>query len=215
MDVQREEPDEGVVMRVINGILSQGIDGLGPFSSSEVLASQFSGDAGYADTQARVDAMIRWESAKNFGTGFLSGLGGLITLPVTIPMSLYASWIVQARLAGAIAHLHGYSTRDERVRTLILLSLIGDAGKELMKEFGVKLGNKMAMKALEAVPGRLFIEINKRVGFRLITKAGEKGLINVLKMVPLAGGVVGGSIDAVGCRTVGRTADSIFRPATG
>ena len=32
-----------------------------------------------------------------------------------------------------------------------------------------------------SIPGKLFVEINKQVGFRLITKAGQTGSINVMK----------------------------------
>jgi hypothetical protein len=202
--------DESVVMSLINGILSHGIDGIGFLSSSESLAREYTSDPGYLDTQARVDALIRWESAKNFGTGFATGLGGLVVLPLTIPAGMYASWVVQARLAGAVAHLHGYSTSEERVRTLVLLAILGDAGKEVLKDFGVKLGNKLAAKAVEKIPGRVFIEINRAIGFRLITKGGEKGLINVMKLVPIVGGPVSGTFDAFACQAVGRTADAIF-----
>lgn len=204
------KPDEGIVMRLVQGVLSHGVDGLGPMSSSVELAEEYRRDSSYAGLDARVDACIRWEVAKNCGTGFVTGLGGLITLPVTIPASMYTAWFVQARLAGAIANLYGYSTQEERVRTFILLSLIGDAGREVMKQAGVQLGNKVAMKAVQAIPGKVLIEINKKIGFRLITKAGEKGIVNVAKLVPLAGGVVGGAVDGATCMGVGKTAKGIF-----
>lgn len=57
----------------------------------------------------------------------------------------------------------------------------------------------------------MFIEIHKKVGFRLITKAGEKGIINMVKLVPLAGGLVSGTVDAASCMAVGKTAKHLFR----
>lgn len=68
------------------------------------------------------------------------------------------------------------------------------------------------MKALKAVPGRLLIERNKLVGFRLLTKAGTKGVINLIKRVPVAGGLVGGTVDAFACRKVGALAREMFAP---
>ncbi|MCB9779938.1 MAG: hypothetical protein H6742_15345 [Alphaproteobacteria bacterium] len=44
----------------------------------------------------------------------------------------------------------------------------------------------------------------------MITKAGEKGIINVVKLVPLAGVGVGGAIDAVACVGVGKPAKGLF-----
>jgi hypothetical protein len=36
--------------------------------------------------------------------------------------------------------------------------------------------------------------------------------VNLSKAVPLVGGVVGGSFDAIVCRAVGRAAKTLFRP---
>jgi hypothetical protein len=68
----------------------------------------------------------------------------------------------------------------------------------------------LAKTFIEKVPGKVLIEINKRVGFRLLTTAGEKGAINLMRGVPLVGGVVGGTFDAVACRVVGGNARALF-----
>ena len=52
-------------------------------------------------------------------------------------------------------------------------------------------------------------QINKAVGFRLVTKFGEKGVINLGKGIPLVGGI-GGTVDAVGTTTIGKTAKRVF-----
>ena len=70
----------------------------------------------------------------------------------------------------------------------------------------------MAMSALKRLPGRTFIEINKRVGFRLLTKFGEKGVINAGRAVPLLGGLVGGGVDAAWTKSIGNRARDIFTP---
>jgi uncharacterized protein (DUF697 family) len=204
------EDDEGAMIQLVRAVLAQGVDGFGGVASSAVLADQYLSDPSYPSLDARVDALIRWEASRNFGTGFVTGLGGLITLPVAVPASMYANWFLQARLAGAIASLYGYNTSEERVRTLVLLSLIGDAGREVVKGVGVQVGNKLGMKAVQAVPGKVLIEINKQVGFKLITKAGKTGVINLVKVVPVAGGLVGGAVDGASCVAVGRMAKSLF-----
>ncbi len=48
---------------------------------------------------------------------------------------------------------------------------------------------------------------NKAVGFRLVTKAGTTGLVNLTKAVPVVGGFVGGTFDYVAVCAVGRYAD--------
>lgn len=64
------------------------------------------------------------------------------------------------------------------------------------------------------MPGRILVEINKKIGFRLLTKAGERGIVNLTKMIPLVGGVGGGTVDAIACQTVGSVAKRSFRPST-
>ncbi len=86
--------------------------------------------------------------------------------------------------------------------------------QEVVKQAGIKVGEKVTIGALKKVPGRVLIEINKRVGFRLFTKFGEKGVVNLVKLVPLAGGVIGGTIDGAACYSVGQLADRMFRPET-
>lgn len=204
------ENDEGGMISLVRAVLAQGVDGVAGIASSAQLAAQYRDDPSYGSLDERVDALIRWEASRSFGTGFVTGLGGLITLPVAVPASLFANWFLQARLAGAIACLYGYDTSEERVRTTVLLSLIGDAGREVLKGAGVQIGNKVAANALKALPGKVLIEINKRVGFKLFTKAGEKGVINLVRVVPLAGGVVGGAVDGAACVAVGRAAKALF-----
>jgi hypothetical protein len=95
-----------------------------------------------------------------------------------------------------------------------LLSLVGDSFKEVLKEAGIKVGNQIGKQLIAKIPGKFLIEINKKVGYRLITKAGEKGIVNLTKLIPIAGGFIGGSFDAVACRTVGKTARTIFCPGS-
>lgn len=205
------QPNESKVLLLVRKVLDLALDGVGPLSSASLLAQEYELDQSYATTDARVDALIRWEATKNFTSGFLSGLGGIVTLPVTVPAALGASWVIQARLCGAIAELYKYSLREDRVRTLVLLALVGDSGKEILKEAGINASKRLTLAAIEKLPDTILTEINKRVGFRLLSKAGETGVINLTKLVPLLGGVVAGSLDATMCVAIGKTGKRIFR----
>ena len=196
-------------------LLEHGIRGLGPLSSAESLADNYLRTAKYRDDDARVAALVKWETSKNFTTGFLTGLGGFITLPVAIPAALAASWAVQARMAGAIARVYGHELEDERVRTKILLALAGDVAREAMKDLGIKTGDKLTQRAVEQIPGRLLVEVNKRIGAKLASQVGARVLLKFPRAVPVLGGFVGGALDAVVCRKVGATAKMLFRPPAG
>jgi uncharacterized protein (DUF697 family) len=201
--------------RLATYLLDKGLAGAGPLSSAEDLASEYLIDGSFASDEARVDTLIRRETRKNFTTGFVTGLGGIVTFPVTIPAALGASWLIQARMAGAIARIYGHDLASERVRTKILLSLAGDVAKEAMNDLGLKLGSKLTQRAVDQIPGRLLVEVNKRIGARLLANVGGRVLLKVPRAVPILGGVVGGSLDAVVCRMTGRSAKTLFRPPAG
>lgn len=207
-----DTPDESKALQVVNWITERAIKGVPPLCSAENLAMEYSIDQSYPDNEERIESLINWETTKNFTSGFVTGLGGILTLPVTIPGALGASWIIQARMAAAIAILGGHDISSDRVKTFVIASLAGDACKDVVKSAGIQIANGLAKSAIKKIPGHVLIEINKKVGFRLITKAGEKGAINLMKAVPLAGGIVGGIFDAGACRIVGKQAKRIFLP---
>jgi uncharacterized protein (DUF697 family) len=208
-------PTEESAHALVTFLLDKGLGGFPPLSSAASLADEYLIDRGYQDDDQRVAALIKWEVRKNFTTGFITGLGGFVSLPLGIPSALAASWLIQARMAGAIASIYGHDVTHERVRTLILLSLAGDVAKEAMADLGLNIGNKLPQAVTRQVPGRALVEINKRIGLRLLAKTGQRGLAQFPKAVPVLGGVVGGTFDAVVCRMVGKTAKKLFAPVAG
>jgi uncharacterized protein (DUF697 family) len=208
-------PTEERANALVTFLLDKGLGGFPPLSSAASLADEYLIDQGYKDDDERVAALIKWEMRKNFTTGFITGLGGFISLPLGIPSALAASWLIQARMAGAIARIYGHDLASERVRTMILLSLAGDVAKEAMADLGLNLGNKLPQTVTRQVPGRALVEVNKRIGMRLLTQTTQRGLAQFPKAVPVLGGVVGGAFDAVVCRMVGKTAKKLFAPVAG
>jgi len=206
---------DGSASQLASYLLDKGLTGFGPLSSAASLANEYLGDARYGDDDARVAALIKWEIAKNFSTGFLTGLGGFVTLPVAVPSALAASWVLQARMAGAIAHIYGHDLASDRVRTKVLLSLAGDVARDAMRDLGLKPGSKLTQRAVDQIPGRALVEINKRIGARLLARIGQRVILKFPRAIPVFGGVVGGSLDAMVCRMVGRTAGMLFRPPSG
>ena len=64
--------------------------------------------------------------------------------------------------------------------------------------------------ALPIFPGTLLVKINQAVGFRLLTKFGEKGVLNIVKGIPLLGGIIGATFDILSTNTVGNIARDLF-----
>ncbi len=157
-----------------------------------------------------INAMIRWRTAYAAGTGFVTGVGGIATLPVMIPASLATSYALGANLAAAIAHRRGYDINSDKVRAMILLCLLGESGKTILKNMGAEIGKKSFQRFIKNIPRKALVEINRRAGYRLVAKTGEKSTISLTKMVPLVGGVIGAGFDGAFVNSCGQAAKIMF-----
>ena len=166
--------------------------------------------AGTGSLEERARQLVRWQVTKAGTSGFLSGLGGVITMLVAIPANIASVMYVQIRMIAAVAHLGGHDIRNDQVRTLCYTCMCGKAAGDVVKNTGISLGTKLTEQAIKKVAGKTLKNINKKVGFRLVTKFGEKGIINLGKMVPIAGGVVGGTFDAASTYVIGKIARTTF-----
>jgi hypothetical protein len=193
-------------------ILDIGVDGAGPFRGSVDVANEVPRSRG-DDVESAVKHLSRVHIRLASTTGFVTGLGGLMTLPITLPVGVGGFYLLGARLAGGIAHLRGHDVHSEDVRTAVLLTMLGGAGTQIVKDAGITIGNKGLAAALAKVPGKAFLDINKKVGFRLVTKGGSTGVINAGKLVPLVGGPIGATIDGLSMKAVSGYARSAFPSA--
>lgn len=183
----------------------QGIPGLG---SVEEFAQSYTKRAGTVHDHAR--ALIFWHTTTAATSGFVAGLGGVLTLPVAIPANIASVMLIQLRMIAAIAHMGGYDIRDDQVKSLCYVCLCGNAAKDVLKGIGINAGSKVATHVIEQIPFAVIKTINQAVGFRLLTKFGQKGVINLGKAIPIVGGVVGGTFDGYGTRAVGKVACRVF-----
>ena len=158
----------------------------------------------------KVNSLIRWQKTKAVVSGFVTGLPGMIALPVTVPANISVVLLVQVRMIAAIAIMGGHDVRDDRVRTLVYACLAGNAGKEILSKMGVDFANKIVLVAIKGIPGKTLTAINKAVGFRLVTKFGEKGVVNMGKAIPLLGAVVGATFEFVATNAIGNVARNLF-----
>ena len=199
---------ENKIMDVLNWSYDKAVQGVAGLDSAYDLADDYLKQEGSLHAQA--NSLIRWQNTKAGTSGFLTGLGGIITLPVAIPANVASVMYVQIRMIAAIAHMGGYNLNDDRVKSLVFLCLTGNAAKDILKDVGIVVGKKLAENAIKNISGKTIVAINKKVGFRLLTKFGEKGVINLGKAIPLLGGVVGATFDSVSTNTVGNIARDTF-----
>ena len=177
-------------IEVLDKIYEASLNGLPAISKDiEDFSSDYIKQCNGNKTKA-VKALVRNQKSKLASSGFLTGLGGLITLPISIPADITTSWYVQLRMIAAIAYINGYDIHSDAVKTLAYSTLVGIKVSDIIKQTGLKYSEKVTMSALKKLPGNILIKINQKLGFRFITKFGEKGLINLFKIVPVVPGVI-------------------------
>ena len=213
-------PSEGTSQAVqalltgLNWIYDRAVGGLGGLAGglgiggAKERANAFLSTSG--NCEEAIDSLIKWSIMQAGTAGFVSNVGGLITLPVAIPANLAAVSFIQLNMVATIAHLRGHDVGSYRVRTFALACLAGSGAVDLLKDVGVQVGTRIAAQTIAAIPGATLIRINQAVGFRLVTKAGATGAANLSKLIPLVGGLVSGTIDGATTLAIGKAAKSLF-----
>lgn len=155
-------------------------------------------------------SLINNSTVKCGTSGFLTGLGGFATMIATLPANITSVMYVQLRMCCAIAKMAGYDIYSDQVQTLIYACLTGSAMGDILKQAGIKFGQKFGVAMVKKIPGKTITAINQKVGFRFVTKFGEKGIVNLGKVVPVLGAFIGGGIDVASTRIIGYNAYKIF-----
>lgn len=193
---QNTQINKGLMAKTLDWAYFKAINGFTGVDSAYDLGNSYLQQNGILEQQ--VDSLIKWQVAKAATSGFVTGLGGVMTMPLTVPANIASVIYVQIRMIAAIAYMGGYDIRDDRVKSLVYICMVGNGAKELLKDMSVKAGEKLLTKTIE------------KVSIKLTSKIGEKGVTSLGKAVPVLGGVVGGSFDAVTTRVVGKVAKKIF-----
>jgi hypothetical protein len=192
----RVEPgNDGAVARLVQILLDAGIDGLGPLKSAQEMAQIARVSSRSAD--AAVAKVARNHVAKGGVGGFVTGVGGFLTMPIALPVNVVEFYIGATRMVAAIADLRGYDIDDPQVRTAVLLTLVGSDADDVLKKAGLTGGTSGKMLGLAAgqLPPAGLLMLNKAIGFRILRGVGEKAFSRLGRGVPLAGGVLGGGVD--------------------
>ena len=202
--------DDSKTLKFTDKLLQSAVTGVGPFKSAEVVAQEALRT--HKDPEKAIQKLLVTHRRVVGTAGFVSGLGGLITMPVAIPADMTAFYANAARMSAAVAYIRGYDLTTDEVRSGILLSLLGASAGATLGKVGADIGNKLVLGQLKRLPGAVLIKINKAVGFRLITKAGTKGAINLTRAVPIVGGGVGAGFNVVTLNQIHKHAVKMFEP---
>lgn len=163
-----------------------------------------------SNVETAAKSLIKNSIVKCGTSGFVTGFGGFASMIATLPANITSVMYVQLRMCCAIAKMAGYDIHSDQVQTLVFACLTGSAISDILKQAGIKFANKFGVAMVKKIPGKTLTAINRKVGFRFITKFGEKGILNLGKVVPVLGAFVGGGIDIASTRVIGYNAYKIF-----
>ena len=172
---------------ILNNIYDSAINGRAVELANEYIER-------YGRTELAIDKLVSCQRRKCTTTGFVTGLGGLVSIPVTLPADLYSSLVIQVNMIVAIAVIRGYDVHSEEVKTLVYLCIVGNSIGDVLKQAGIKAVTDYTAKTI--IP-KLTVIVSQRiaakVGSRLVVKASTKGLSSAAKMIPVLGGLIGGA----------------------
>ncbi len=194
----------GIAGTAVREILERAIDGVGPLpgaaASGDAALRRTGGDTGWA-----VESLISRHMRLAAAQGFLTNLGGIVTMGVTMPTNIAAVALLQCHLAAAIAHLHGYPLADPAVRDAVLVCLLDDDERKSLAGSRRERG-RLTPAAIAAGPpdADRSERISRSVTGQLLAGAGGKQLASfVARRIPVLGGAVGGVGDAWSTRRIG------------
>lgn len=206
---EQEQEEKGAKMlKVMDWAFEKATGNIPGIGSSSEMAKKYLDK--YGSVNAAIGHLVNWQITSCATTGFVTSFGGLPTMAITLPANVAGVMAIQLRMIGAIAELGGFHEQTEEKKTGMYLCLLGSQAGDVLSKTANQFAVKFTTASLKKLPGTLLTKINQAVGFRLVTKFGSKGLINIHRAIPVLGGVVGGSVDALSTHAIAKTAKALF-----
>ncbi|MDR0926416.1 MAG: hypothetical protein LBO69_01445 [Ignavibacteria bacterium] len=233
-DADLEELDVTAFNTALDAVYESAIKGIPKFDSAEQIAQS------YLKTKdslaAKANSLIRYENSKTavymavseFDIALLLG-----EMALALPSEFAMNTFIKMRMIAAIAYIAGYDLKDEKVRTLVYSCATGEDALSILKSVGIDTDKGIKSmfddakssvgKAVdifnnvnELSSGKLYSVFTKKFGkkFAKIVKIGGKfkkvGNAIPVPVVPLAFGLINGTMEAVRNNSIGNAARDVF-----
>ena len=201
-----------VTSAFVHQALTKAISGVGPLAGAAAAADkQLSQNHGHLNRGLHdvIENHVRYAGLQ----GFLTNLGGLTTMAVSVPANVVGLTLIQCRMVAGILHLRGYDLDEPRVRDAILGCLLGE--EKILHLVGRRdlPGTPMEIATATVHDPHLDDQLANEVAAELIARAaGKRVATTVGRRVPVVGGVVGAGTDAYVTWRIGRYVDREFLP---
>ena len=77
----------------------------------------------YKDSKIASQKLVNNQILKCTTSGFLTGLGGVLTIPIALPANITSVIYVQMRMIAAVAYLNGYDLNSDETQTFVYACL--------------------------------------------------------------------------------------------
>jgi len=191
---------------IARSVLARAIDGIGPLRSAAAAANDRLIVHG-GDVERTISALIRRHATAAGAQGFVTNLGGLATYAATIPANVAGVMLVQCHLVASIAHLRGYDLDDPRVRDAILACLLGEDNIKALVRKNKLPSTPMVIATAPAHSPTIGDVLGREVVTELLARAtGKRAVSFVARKIPVLGGGIAASNDALATWQIGQYA---------
>ena len=157
----KEKLSEGFFNEILEFGFDKAANGVLGFVSAQELAKDYLKQSEDPVTCAK--SLIRWQMFKASLSGFLAGVGGGLLLPVTITANISTVLVLQLRMISAIAVIGGHDLKDDRVKALVNLCLVGKGASDVLKQVGVKSSQQITTSVIHGISSKALIKINQKL----------------------------------------------------
>ncbi|WP_199898813.1 hypothetical protein [Komagataeibacter kakiaceti] len=141
---EMSENQLSVIGKALEWGYEKAVTGGGVLGTAQSLGDEYLRSNNYNKKDA-ANSLIRWQNTKAATGGFVTNLGGAITIPIAIPANMASTLYIQLRMIAAIAHIGGHDVLDDKTKTLCFVCLTGNSAARLLSRQGFSLERNLQL----------------------------------------------------------------------
>jgi hypothetical protein len=196
---------------LLKPLYNRAVDGIPGLGTPAETAARFL--AGPGTLHERAEEMTGTYTLLCGSAGFVFGLGGFITLPITLPANIIGVATLQLHLCAATAFMGGHDIHDDEVRKRSIACLVSGSDAEHLQESdeATEVFDRSAVKLAERGI-RFLAEGAVGIATRATKWTATKVVTSRLprRSLPILGGFIGGASDAYSTGKVAEVARQTF-----
>ncbi len=205
---------ESALQSMVEAFREIGLNGKLKYSSADEIARRATKRFPKNHKKA-IRRVVRQHRRGVTAAGFLTGLGGLFTLPFLLPANIFEFYVQATRMVGAIAVIRGYDLDDEEIRSRVLAALVGEESEDVLASIGLgPITGAATRQIAKRVPFSPSSAVARALGGRMLRRFGLRSVRLFGKAIPGLGGLIGAWADRRMLKKIARTAKDGFPPVS-